>query len=443
MAELRYTIGSRLPKQFKIICSKAQKKSKLMRIEVICTGDEILSGKTINTNFAHISRRLQEVGLPLTWETTVGDDKEELVRAFKLAGDRADAVIVNGGLGPTQDDLSTPIAAEVAGVGLELHEAWLANIEGFYAQRGRVMPPNNRKQAMLPVGAEFIDNPVGTACGFAITIGKGRFFFTPGVPRELRVMLEGQLIPRLTAMSGRESVVYLKRFHSFGQGESRVDSMLQGVEDLAPPGAVKLGFQAHYPQLETKLMVEAPTMAEAQAIVAPVADEVRKRIGNAILCEDDATLEGTILDELAKLGGSIAVAEVGTFGGVGARLAKADDGRGIFQRSAVCSRPADMIHALDLAGETEALAANAATAVRAQTGTTHGLAVVIETSADAAQPPFTMAVATADHVITRTSALVGAAERVRNGGTEMTLDLIRRLLEGKPTDESMDFERAD
>ena len=103
-----------------------------MRIEVICTGDEILSGKTINTNFAHVSRRLQEIGLPLTWETTVGDDREELIRAFRLAGDRADAVIVNGGLGPTQDDLSTPIAAEVAGVGLELHEAWLANIAVSY-----------------------------------------------------------------------------------------------------------------------------------------------------------------------------------------------------------------------------------------------------------------------------------------------------------------------
>ena len=413
-----------------------------MRIEVICTGDEILSGKTINTNFAHISRRLQEVGMPVTWETTVGDDKEELIRAFRLAGDRADAVIVNGGLGPTQDDLSTPIAAECAGVGLVLHEAWLHKIESFYAERGRVMPPNNRKQAMLPEGAEFVDNPVGTACGFAITIGKGRFFFTPGVPREMHVMLEGQLIPRLRDMSGKDSVVYLKRFHSFGLGESRVDNILQGVESLAPAGAVKLGFQAHYPQLETKLMVEAPTLAEAQAIVQPVADEVRKRIGNAILCEDNATLEGTILDELAKIGGSVAVAEVGTFGGVGARLAKADEGRGIFQRSAVCSRPADMMHALDLSSETDALAANAATAVRTQTGTTHGLAVVITPSDDAAQPAFTMAIATADHVITRTSALVGNAERVRNGGTEMTLDLIRRLLEGKPTDESMDFERA-
>ena len=413
-----------------------------MRIEVICTGDEILSGKTINTNFAHISRRLQEIGLPLTWETTVGDDREELIRAFKLAGDRADAVIVNGGLGPTQDDLSTPIAAECAGVGLELHEAWLAKIEGFYAQRGRVMPPNNRKQAMLPVGAEFIDNPVGTACGFAINIGKGRFFFTPGVPRELYRMLEDQLIPRLTAMSGRESVVYLKRFHSFGLGESRVDNMLQGVESLAPEGAVKLGFQAHYPQLETKLMVEASTLEEAKAIVAPVADEVRKRIGNAILCEDNDTLEGTILAGLEALNGSVAVAEIGTYGGVCTRLAKADAGKGVFHRSAVCSRPLDLIHALELPEDMTDLAAKAAAKVREQTETTHGLAVVIETADADAQPPFTMALATASEVITRTSSLVGNAERVRNGAIEMTLDLIRRHLTGKPTDEAMDFERA-
>ena len=138
-------------------------------------------------------------------------------------------------------------------------------------------------------------------------------------------------------MSGRESVVHLKRFHSFGLGESRVDNMLQGVESLAPEGAVKLGFQAHYPQLETKLMVEAPSLEEAKALVAPVAAEVQKRIGHYILCEDNETLEGVILDELAKAGGSLAVAEVGTFGAVGGRLARADAGRGIFQRRAVGS----------------------------------------------------------------------------------------------------------
>ncbi|HKK31763.1 MAG TPA: hypothetical protein VKA18_15370, partial [Alphaproteobacteria bacterium] len=258
----------------------------------------------------------------------------------------------------------------------------------------------------------------------------------------LHKMLDEQLVPRLREMAGMESVVYLKRFHSFGLGESRVDNMLEGVEKLAPPGAVKLGFQAHYPQLETKLMVEAPTRREAEAVVAPVAEEVQRRIGTFILCEDDQTLEGTILEELGKIGGSVAVAEVGTFGGVGGRLARADNGRGIFQRSAVCSRPNDLMHALDLSSESQALAANAAATVRVQTGTSHGLAVVIESSREPAQPPFTIAVVTAAQVITRTAALVGNAERVRTGGVEMTLDTLRRLLEGKPTDEGMDFERA-
>ena len=161
-----------------------------MRIEVICTGDEVLTGKIVNTNFSYISQKLEDVGLSVQWETTVGDDRESLLRALQLAGERADAVIVNGGLGPTVDDLSQEIAAQAAGVELVLDEAWLARMEEFFRRRSRVMPPNNKKQAMLPVTAEVIDNPIGTACGFALDIGKARFFFTPGVPRELRRMLE-------------------------------------------------------------------------------------------------------------------------------------------------------------------------------------------------------------------------------------------------------------
>ncbi len=147
-----------------------------MRIEILCTGDEVLSGKTINTNYSHMARRLQEIGADVIWGTTVGDDRKSLRAAFQQASVRADVVIVNGGLGPTVDDLSQEMAAEAAGVGLVLNESWLENIQSFYKARGREMPPNNRKQAMLPEGAEFIDNPVGTACGFAIDIGNARFF---------------------------------------------------------------------------------------------------------------------------------------------------------------------------------------------------------------------------------------------------------------------------
>src|SRR5215510_1937405 len=219
-----------------------------MRIEVICTGDEVLTGKMINTNFSYITQKLEDVGLAVQWETTVGDDRENLLLAFRLAGERADAVIVNGGLGPTIDDLSQEMAAKAAGVDLVLSEEWLARMESYFARRSRVMPPNNTKQAMLPATAEILDNPVGTACGFALDIGKARFFFTPGVPRELRRMLDEQVIPRLLARSGVASAIRLKRFHSYGIGESHADSLLAGVEGLVPGGGVKLGFRAQYPQ---------------------------------------------------------------------------------------------------------------------------------------------------------------------------------------------------
>src|SRR2546430_14390219 len=125
-----------------------------MRIEIICTGDEVLTGRIVNTNFSYMTQRLEDVGLSVKWETTVGDDRENLLHAFKQAGERADAVIVNGGLGPTVDDLSQEIAAQAAGVELVLNDEWLARMEEFFRRRSRVMPPNNRRQAMLPATAE-------------------------------------------------------------------------------------------------------------------------------------------------------------------------------------------------------------------------------------------------------------------------------------------------
>src|SRR5271163_2941562 len=133
-----------------------------MRIEIICTGDEVLTGKIVNTNFSYMSQKLEDFGLSVAWGTIVGDDREELLAAFRMAGERADAVIVNGGLGPTVDDLSQEIAARAAGVDLVLNEEWLGRMEALFQRRSRVMPPNNRKQAILPSTAEMLDNPVGT-----------------------------------------------------------------------------------------------------------------------------------------------------------------------------------------------------------------------------------------------------------------------------------------
>lgn len=273
-----------------------------MRIEILCTGDEILTGKTVNTNYSHIARRLADIGFEVQRGVTVGDDRDALLAAFREAAARSDAVIVNGGLGPTVDDLSQEVAAEAAGVDLVLHEEWLARMQEFYARRNRVMPANNRKQAMLPASAEMIDNPIGTACGFALAIGKARFFFTPGVPREMRRMLDEQVLPRLLAQSGMKGVSRLKRFHTFGIGESRADEMLAGIDSLAIDGAVKLGFQAHYPQLETKLAARGLDAADLDAKLAAVEAEVRRRLGNFVVAEDDQTLEGVLLSALSEQG---------------------------------------------------------------------------------------------------------------------------------------------
>src|SRR5689334_23096206 len=188
-----------------------------MLIEIICTGDEVLTGKIVNTNFSYMAQKLEDVGLAVRWGTTVGDDRETLLHAFLQAAERAEAVIVNGGLGPTVDDLSQEVAAQAAGVELVLNTEWLTRMESFFQRRSRVMPPNNRKQAMLPSTAEILDNPIGTACGFALDVGRARFFFTPGVPREVRRMLEEQVIPRILARSGTQTAIRLKRFHSYGQ----------------------------------------------------------------------------------------------------------------------------------------------------------------------------------------------------------------------------------
>jgi len=423
-----------------------------MRIEIICTGDEVLTGKIVNTNFSYMTQKLEDVGLAVEWETTVGDDRENLLLAFKLAGQRADAVIVNGGLGPTVDDLSQEIAAEAAGVELVLNEAWLKTMEEFFRRRSRVMPPNNKKQAMLPSTAEVIDNPIGTACGFALDIGRARFFFTPGVPRELRRMLEEQVIPRLLAKSGLQTTIHLKRFHSYGLGESHVDALLTDVEKLVPDGTVKLGFRAHYPQLETKLTVRGRDMDDVRAKLAPVEREVRKRLGNFILAEDEQTLEGVILTALTARQGSLAVVETFTSGQIAARFAHLPGAETVFRRGILARDLGEIFAGVGLDGDppagelTQETAETVAQAARRRTGASHALAVLIALDDGPDRIDFggtiCLAIASADGVASRRSRILGGREWVRLGATEMGLDCLRRYLQGLPVAERIDFEKT-
>src|SRR5271170_1284560 len=424
-----------------------------MRIEIICTGDEVLTGKIVNTNFSYMSQKLEDFGLSVAWGTIVGDDREELLAAFRMAGERADAVIVNGGLGPTVDDLSQEIAARAAGVDLVLSQEWLTRMETYFQKRSRIMPPNNRKQAMLPSGAEVLDNPVGTACGFALDIGKARFFFTPGVPRELRRMLEEQIIPRLLARAGTPGVIHLKRFHSYGLGESHVDQLLAGIENLVPDGSVKLGFRSHYPQIETKLTVRGIDRDDIDRKLAPVAAEVRKRLGNFILGEDDQTLEGVVLEALAAAGGSLAVVETFTGGQIAARIAHLPGAEKVFRRGTVARDPAEIAEALGLnggliAGEFSREAAEAvARAIREETGASHALAVLIEVDDGPDRIDFGgsihLAIADGGRIESRRSRIHGGRDWVRLGAVELGLDCLRRYLQGLPVTERTDFERTE
>jgi competence/damage-inducible protein CinA-like protein len=423
----------------------------MMQIEVICTGDEVLTGKIVNTNFSYMTQKLEDVGLAVRWGTTVGDDRDTLLAAFLHASERADAVIVNGGLGPTVDDLSQEIAARAAGVELVLNEEWLATMESFFARRSRVMSPNNRKQAMLPSTAEILDNPIGTACGFALNIGKARFFFTPGVPRELRRMLEEQIIPRLLANSGTQTAIHLKRFHSYGLGESHVDQLLAGVEELVPDGSVKLGFRAHYPQIETKLTVRGADMADIDGKLGPVVAEVRQRLGNFILAEDDDTLEGVILKALQREDGSLAIVETFTGGQIAARFLPQPGAETAFRRGIVSRDLGELYDAVGLADPVpdeiiKDTAEAVAGAARRASGASHALAVLIELDDGPDRIDFggtiCIGIATESGVESRRSRILGGREWVRLGAVELGLDCLRRFLCGLPVSERIDFERA-
>ena len=421
-----------------------------LKIEILCTGDEILSGKTVNTNYSFVARRLQESGFNVRWGTVVGDHEQCLVEAFHQAAGRSDFVIVNGGLGPTVDDLSQQVAARAAGVELELHESWLEHIAGWYESRGRTMPENNTKQAMLPAGAELIDNPIGTACGFALDIGGARFFFTPGVPRELKLMLEDQILPRLVAIRGNDIVSRVKRFHTFGIGESRVDRMLDGVEAMAADGAVKLGFQSHFPQLETKLTIQGANISEIEEKLAPLESAVRERLGNFVLAEDDETLEGSILASISEMQGSLSVWESITGGNIIARLMGQTDSMSIVKRGQVSQGFAisDFDDADTRVGSTMHCRENAVSAAsdfKDQSRTTHAIVAWgfyddgdgnRERGADV----FT-AVAGPGSTICRESRLPGSRSWVRLAATELALDTLRRYLHDLPVGEKIDFEQ--
>ncbi|HBC7430503.1 TPA: nicotinamide mononucleotide deamidase-related protein YfaY [Providencia rettgeri] len=222
----------------------------MLVVEMLSTGDEVLHGQIIDTNAAWLADCFFQQGLPLSSRTTVGDDLDSLVATFLERSLSADVLIVNGGLGPTSDDLSDLAAAKAAGVPLVEHSQWIEVMEHYFIARGRIMPETNRKQALLPANAELIDNPVGTACGFSLVLNDCLIFFTPGVPSEFKVMVNEQILPRLRERFTLPEPPICLRLTSFGRSES---SLAKQFDSLPLPENCVLGYRSSMPIIELKL----------------------------------------------------------------------------------------------------------------------------------------------------------------------------------------------
>lgn len=243
-----------------------------MRIEIISTGDEIVTGLVVDTNAAWLSALLLEQGWQVRRRLTVGDNLADLKAVLQESAGRAEVVLVCGGLGPTADDLTAQAAAEAFEQPLTLFPEWLATITARYASRGRPMAQSNAKQAWLPQGCEILDNPVGTACGFVVRSGQSQLFFTPGVPFEFKQMVREQILPRLKQLAGAQTDTELRRFYTFGVSESALSDML----DAAPwPTGIELGYRSSMPLIELKLIGHGASAADMESAESRLLNTIR------------------------------------------------------------------------------------------------------------------------------------------------------------------------
>lgn len=287
------------------------------QVQLLLTGSEIMSGDTVDSNSALIARRLSELGVGVFRKVTVGDDPELLTAELDAMTRAADVVIVNGGLGPTVDDLTADILAAVAGVPLAEHPEAVAHLEQWCAGRNLALNAANLKQAMLPEGCAIVDNPIGSAVGFEMQVNGCRVICTPGVPGELAAMLDiivQQMSERMARPVEREIV----RLQTFGLGESTAQQIISdAIDDW--PREVELGFRAGAPQMEIKLTIDSHA-------ARPARDRCRQQLdalfGDHIIGEGDTLLAERVLALLRDRGATLATAESCTGGLIASMLTR-------------------------------------------------------------------------------------------------------------------------
>ncbi len=294
-----------------------------MRCEIVAVGTEILLGQIVDTNSAWISERLAEAGIDCHLQTVVGDNPERMSKTFEAALGRAEALIITGGLGPTQDDLTREVVAELMGVELERDEQIVEKIRDRFTNRGRTMPENNLKQADIPVGALPIPEMPGTAAGLICPIGEEKVIYVvPGVPIEMKQMLEGTVIPDLVSRSGIKSVISSRVLKTWGHSESGLaEDLAEEIKRLDGDGELTLAFQASGIEgVKVRITAKASDKEKSDLLLDAEEEVLRELIGEYIFAIDNETMESVVLGLLKSQSLTFATAESLTGGMIGTRL---------------------------------------------------------------------------------------------------------------------------
>ncbi len=303
--------------------------------EIITIGTELLLGETVDTNTRYIARALRDVGVDLYRTSTIGDNKERIAQIIREGLARAEIIITTGGLGPTVDDPTREAVALALGVETEFRPELWEQIQERFQRYGRTPTENNRRQAFVPQGAIAVENPVGTAPAFIVETERSAIISLPGVPREMEHLMQTQVLPYLKSRYDLTSVIKARVLHTSGVGESQIDERIDDLERLQNP---TVGLAAHAGQVDVRITAKAATESEADALIAEVESELRKRLRAWIYGADGDTLESVALDVLAAYGWNLAVVEANLGGSLTQRLAEVG---GVFVGGEVLTRAPD------------------------------------------------------------------------------------------------------